>query len=71
AGAIYTYVDFAMGKNHPWLTDAFGTGMGTGHLYSSSEDDGFFIDDTKVGRPVPVDEMDWNLRFNINIGYYF
>lgn len=71
AGAIYTYVDFAMGKNHPWLTDAFGTGMGAGHLYTSSEDDGFFVDDNKVGQPVSVEDMDWNLRFNINIGYYF
>lgn len=58
AGNIWTYVDFAMGKNHPWLTNNFGTGLGAGQL-----------DDH--GRPIPVDEIDWNLRFNINIGYYF
>ncbi len=58
AGNIWTYVDFAMGKNHPWLTNNFGTGMGAGQL-----------DDH--GRPIPVDDLDWNLRFNINIGYYF
>lgn len=30
AGNVYTYVDLAMGKNHPWLTDNFGTGLGAG-----------------------------------------
>ncbi len=30
AGAMYIYVDYAMGKNQPWLTDSFGTGLGTG-----------------------------------------
>ncbi len=58
AGNIWTYVDFAMGKNHPWLTDNFGTGMGAGQLDAQ-------------GRPIPVDDLDWNLRFNINVGYYF
>lgn len=58
AGNIYTYVDFAMGKNHPWLTDSFGTGLGAGHLDESNT-------------PIPVEDIDWNLRFNINIGYYF
>ncbi len=58
AGNIFTYVDFAMGKNHPWLTDSFGTGLGAGHL-------------DEAGDPVPVEDLDWNLRFNINIGYYF
>ncbi len=58
AGNIFTYVDFALGKNHPWLTDNFGTGMGAGHLDEN-------------GRPMPVEDLDWNLRFNINIGYYF
>ncbi len=58
AGNIFTYVDFAMGKNHPWLTDSFGTGLGAGHL-------------DEAGNPVPVEDLDWNLRFNINIGYYF
>ncbi len=30
AGAVYTYVDYAMGKNQPWLTDSFGKGLGSG-----------------------------------------
>lgn len=30
AGSIYTYVDLAMGKNQPWLTDSFGKGLGSG-----------------------------------------
>lgn len=30
AGGIYTYIDYAMGKNQPWLTDNFGKGLGTG-----------------------------------------
>jgi len=58
AGNIWTYVDFAMGKNQPWLTSQFGSGLGAGHL-------------DQAGRPIPVDDMDWNLRFNINVGYYF
>jgi hypothetical protein len=58
AGKVYTYVDFALGKNHPWLTDSFGTGLGAGHL-------------NEQGSPIPVNDIDWNLRFNVNIGYYF
>jgi len=30
AGSIYTYVDYAMGVNHPWLTSTFGQGLGVG-----------------------------------------
>ncbi len=30
AGSIYTYIDYAMGKNQPWLTDDFGKGLGAG-----------------------------------------
>lgn len=30
AGGIYTYVDYAMGVNHPWLTATFGQGLGQG-----------------------------------------
>ncbi|MGM0648119.1 MAG: hypothetical protein ACQESZ_07005 [Bacteroidota bacterium] len=30
AGGIYTYIDYAMGKNQPWLTENFGKGLGTG-----------------------------------------
>ncbi|ASB50516.1 hypothetical protein [Alkalitalea saponilacus] len=58
AGNIYTYVDWAFGKNQPWLTDYFGTGLGAGHL-------------DEEGIPIPVKDLSWNRRFNINIGYYF
>lgn len=30
AGKLYTYFDIASGKNQPWLTDDFGTGLGSG-----------------------------------------
>jgi len=30
AGPVYVYVDYAMGKNQPWLTDDFGKGLGSG-----------------------------------------
>lgn len=30
SGPIYTYVDYALGKNHPWLTSDFGEGLGEG-----------------------------------------
>ncbi|MEC9486853.1 MAG: hypothetical protein UMU76_05025 [Prosthecochloris sp.] len=30
AGPVYTYIDVAMGKNHPWLTDSFGAGLDEG-----------------------------------------
>lgn len=47
-GSVYTYVDYAMGKNHSWLgsdwDNAFADGIASNH---------------------------WNVRFNINIGYYF
>uniref|UniRef100_UPI003217EF8C hypothetical protein n=1 Tax=uncultured Draconibacterium sp. TaxID=1573823 RepID=UPI003217EF8C len=48
AGNVYTYVDAAQGKDHPWIgpvwTDALATGTAN---------------------------ADWEMRFNINIGYYF
>lgn len=28
SGPIYTYIDYAWGKNHPWLTSDFGSGLG-------------------------------------------
>lgn len=28
SGPIYTYVDYAWGKNQPWLTSEFGVGLG-------------------------------------------
>ncbi|MFW5819701.1 MAG: hypothetical protein ACOCWA_00315 [Bacteroidota bacterium] len=30
AGGVYTYIDYAMGKNQPWLTESFGKGLGSG-----------------------------------------
>ncbi|HKJ68278.1 MAG TPA: hypothetical protein VKA68_10015, partial [bacterium] len=30
AGGVFAYFDIATGKNHPWLTDSFGTGLGQG-----------------------------------------
>lgn len=30
AGPVYAYVDYAMGKNQPWLTESFGKGLGSG-----------------------------------------
>lgn len=30
SGPVYTYVDYALGKNHPWLTSDFGEGLGKG-----------------------------------------
>ncbi|MCG8701222.1 MAG: hypothetical protein MI922_24425 [Bacteroidales bacterium] len=72
AGNIYTYVDFAMGKNQPWLTPTFGTGLGEGQLYSADQDSKYYTDDTNLqGTPVDMDKLEWETRFNINIGYYF
>jgi hypothetical protein len=74
AGPIYAYFDFAMGKNHPWLTDDFGIGLGQGRTYDSTADpdmDYYTNDPTKDGTPVPVNDLKWNTRFNVNIGYYF
>ncbi|MFC0876674.1 hypothetical protein ACE01N_08765 [Saccharicrinis sp. FJH2] len=72
AGNIYTYVDFALGKNQPWLTPTFGTGFGEGQTYSDDPASKYYTSDpTAQGTPVPMDQLDWELRFNINIGYYF
>ncbi|MDD4514499.1 porin [Massilibacteroides sp.] len=30
SGPIYTYIDYAIGKNQPWLTSYFGQGLGEG-----------------------------------------
>jgi hypothetical protein len=48
AGKLYTYIDAAFGKNHPWLGPDYGRALAEGDP-----------------------EADWELRFNINIGYYF
>lgn len=53
AGPVFTYFDIAQGVNHPWLTDAFGTGVGPGH------------EDLDIGK------SEYNIRLNINIGFYF
>jgi hypothetical protein len=74
AGPIYAYFDFAMGKNQPWLTDNFGVGLGQGRTYDMSADSDmdYYTEDPELnGKPVPVDDLSWNTRFNINIGYYF
>ncbi len=74
AGPIYAYFDFAMGKNQPWLTDSFGTGLGQGRTYDNTVDESMdhYTDDlNKVGESVPTSDLGWNTRFNINIGYYF
>ena len=70
AGNIYTYVDFALGKNQPWLTPSFGTGFGQGQTFSDDATTKYY-DEVRAGEVVPMDELDWEMRFNINIGYYF
>ncbi|MEA3316498.1 MAG: hypothetical protein U9R54_00895 [Bacteroidota bacterium] len=77
AGSIYMYVDFAMGKNQPWLHDTadFGVGLGQGRVYSDDAaaqgTDYYTNDASMVGKPVPIEDLEWNTRFNINLGYYF
>jgi len=48
AGPVYTYVDWAVGRNHPWLSDQYVRALGPGE------------------RNAP-----WELRFNVNLGWYF
>jgi len=48
AGNVYTYIDFAAGKNQPWL----------GKSWTSAFAEG-------------TPDEKWQMRFNINIGYYF
>lgn len=48
AGQVYTYIDFAAGKNHSWLGPDWTSAFAQGN---------------------PDAEME--MRFNINIGYYF
>lgn len=56
AGPVFTYFDIAQGVNQPWLTDQFGVGLGPGH---GDDPNSMF------------EESEFNVRFNINIGYYF
>ena len=61
-----------MGKNQPWLTSDFGTGLDQGQLYSSDASSKYYnADATMQGTPVEMEDLDWETRFNINIGYYF
>ncbi len=60
AGPVYTYFDIAQGVNQPWLTDSFGVGVGPGHEDLST--------DPNYEGP---DESEYNIRFNINVGFYF
>ena len=46
-GKGFTYIDYAVGRNHAWLGDVWDEAFAGGT------------------------EDNWNVRFNINIGYYF
>lgn len=48
AGKLFTYIDFAQGKNHPWLGPLWTTALASGDPNAN-----------------------WEMRFNINFGYYF
>ena len=48
SGKLFTYIDAAFGKNHPWIGSDYGRALAE-------------------GQP----DADWELRFNINVGYYF
>lgn len=48
SGSIYTYIDFAWGKNQPWLGGNWTNSLAVGNSNAN-----------------------WEMRFNINIGYYF
>lgn len=64
AGKVYTYIDWAAGKNHPWLSEYFGgPALGTGRGMDPSKPV------SGTNRPDP--DPKWNSRFNINLGYYF
>lgn len=55
AGPVFTYFDIAQGVNQPWLTDAENFGVGVGPGH----------EDLGIG------DSEYNIRFNINIGFYF
>jgi hypothetical protein len=48
AGPIYTYIDLAAGKHHPWIGPDYENSLAKGSSTSG-----------------------WEMRFNINVGYYF
>ena len=47
-GPVYAFLDFAAGKNHPWIGPNYGSSLAEGDP-----------------------DAQWELRFNINMGYYF
>ncbi|TAJ14614.1 hypothetical protein DMA11_04385 [Marinilabiliaceae bacterium JC017] len=55
AGPIYTYIDYASGKNHDWFGPwgAFGE------------------ESNRYGLGKGADDPQWHSWFNINLGYYF
>ena len=55
AGPIYTYVDYASGKNQDWL-GPWG---------------GFGEDANRYGLGKGEKDSPWRSWFNINVGYYF
>ncbi|MDN5291450.1 MAG: hypothetical protein PWQ06_1689, partial [Anaerophaga sp.] len=60
AGSIYTYVDWAFGKNNAWLGPDI------------SDEEGNVVYSTwSSGLAEGLEDADWESRFNINIGYYF
>jgi hypothetical protein len=63
AGPVFTYFDIAQGVNQPWLTDNFGVGVGPGH--------GDLPQTDGSGNSISAEEAEYNIRFNINIGFYF
>jgi hypothetical protein len=48
AGPALIYIDFAFGKNHPWLGPDYASALAEGDP-----------------------DADWELRFNVNVGFYF
>jgi hypothetical protein len=48
AGPIFTYLDWAFGRNHPWLGPDYNAALGPGDP-----------------------DAPWELRFNVNVGWYF
>jgi hypothetical protein len=54
AGNIYTYFDFAAGKNQPWLGGDWSNSLANGPSEAADAPD-----------------AEWEMRFNINVGYYF
>ncbi len=59
AGQMYTYLDLASGRNHPWLgpfEENWNQALSQGS-----------VDANQVVHSAP----DWHTRLNVNVGYYF